>query len=269
MRKDAMAHELRGVVALVTRPAGQGAALAGAIRAAGGEALECPLLEIRSVAVDEALLASVLRTSGTAIFISTNAVSAALAAVRDAGLAWPPALRCLAVGAATRAALRRAGLAAESSEGSAMNSEELLRHPALSDVQGQGIVIFKGEGGRELLAEALRARGARVEERALYTRLLPESAPEALRSLLRLHHVNAFLASSGETLAHLLGLLDRMPAGTVPPEAFFVVPGERVAAEARQRVPAPVVMARNASDAAMLEALLTRVAAPGGKAETS
>ena len=81
--------------------------------------------------------------------------------------------------------------------------------------------------------------------------------------------MNTFLASSGETLAHLLGLLGRMPAGKVPTEACFVVPGERVAAEARQRVPAPVVMARNASDAAMLEALATFAKAPGGKAEHS
>ncbi len=264
-----MGHELRGIVALVTRPAGQGAALASAIRAAGGEALECPLLDILPLPLEAATLARLLTESSTAIFISTNAVAAALAAVREAGLVWPPGLRALAVGSATRDALIRAGIAAQAGEGTAMNSEELLCHPALAQVQGQGILIFKGEGGRELLAEALRARGARVEECALYRRSLPDGASALLETLLDSHRVNTFLASSGETLAHLLGLLGRMPAGKVPTEACFVVPGERVAAEARQRVPAPVVMARNASDAAMLEALATLAKAPGGKAEHS
>ena len=264
-----MGHELRGIVALVTRPAGQGAALASAIRAAGGEALECPLLDILPQPLEAATLARLLTESSTAIFISTNAVAAALAAVREAGLVWPPGLRALAVGSATRDALIRAGIAAQAGEGTAMNSEELLCHPALAQVQGQGILIFKGEGGRELLAEALRARGARVEECALYRRSLPDGASALLETLLDSHRVNTFLASSGETLAHLLGLLGRMPAGKVPTEACFVVPGERVAAEARHRVPAPVVMARNASDAAMLEALATLAKAPGGKAEHS
>ena len=264
-----MGHELRGIVALVTRPAGQGAALASAIRAAGGEALECPLLDILPLPLEAATLARLLTESSTAIFISTNAVAAALAAVREAGLVWPPGLRALAVGSATRDALIRAGIAAQAGEGTAMNSEELLCHPALAKVQGQGILIFKGEGGRELLAEALRARGARVEECALYRRSLPDGASALLETLLDSHRVNTFLASSGETLAHLLGLLGRMPAGKVPTEACFVVPGERVAAEARHRVPAPVVMARNASDAAMLEALATLAKAPGGKAEHS
>ena len=169
-----MGHELRGIVALVTRPAGQGAALASAIRAAGGEALECPLLDILPLPLEAATLARLLTESSTAIFISTNAVAAALAAVREAGLVWPPGLRALAVGSATRDALIRAGIAAQAGEGTAMNSEELLCHPALAQVQGQGILIFKGEGGRELLAEALRARGARVEECALYRRSLPD-----------------------------------------------------------------------------------------------
>jgi uroporphyrinogen-III synthase len=264
-----MGHELRGIVALVTRPAGQGAALASAIRAAGGEALECPLLDILPLPLEAATLARLLDESSTAIFISTNAVAAALAAVREAGLVWPPGLRALAVGSATRDALIRAGIAAEAGEGTAMNSEELLAHTALAQVEGQQILIFKGEGGRELLAEALRARGARVEECALYRRSLPDGAATLLETLLDSHRVNTFLASSGETLAHLLGLLGRMPAGKVPAEACFVVPGERVAAEARHRVPAPVVMARNASDAAMLEALATFAKAPGCKAEHS
>lgn len=261
-----MPHELRGVVALVTRPAGQGDALAAAIRHRGGCALECPLLAIQPLAPDPLALAAQLAQSQIAIFISTNAVFCALAAVRAAGLVWPPSICCLAVGSATREALRREGLAASDAGGEVMNSEELLGHPALAAVTGRRIVVFKGEGGREFLAAELRARGAVVEECALYRRELPGDASAVLERQLDANRINVFLANSGETLANLLGLLGGMPAGKVPDGAVFVVPGERVAAEARWPSQARVVTARNASDAAMLEALEGIAQALGGKA---
>ncbi len=262
-----MPDELRGVVALVTRPAGQGDALAAAIRHRGGRALECPLIAIQPLASDPLALAEQLSQCQIAIFISTNAVSCALAAVRAAGLVWPPAICCLAVGSATRDALRREGLAASDAGGEVMNSEELLRHPALAAASGLRVLVFKGEGGREFLAAGLRARGAVVEECALYRRELPADASVVLERLLDANRVNVFLANSGETLANLLGLLEGMPAGKVPGGAFFLVPGERVAAEARWPSQARVVTARNASDAAMLEALEGIAQALGGKAE--
>jgi uroporphyrinogen-III synthase len=262
-----MPDELRGIVALVTRPAGRGDALAAAIRHRGGRALECPLLAIQPLTSDPPALAEQLAQCQIAIFISTNAVSCALAAVRAAGFIWPPAICCLAVGSATRDALRREGLAASDAGGEVMNSEELLRHPALAQASGLRVLVFKGEGGREFLAAELRARGAVVEECALYRRELPADASVVLERLLDANRVNVFLANSGETLANLLGLLEGMPAGKVPGGAFFLVPGERVAAEARWPSQVRVVTARNASDAAMLEALEGIAQALGGKTE--
>ena len=143
----------------------------------------------------------------------------------------------------------------------------MLPHPALAAASGLRGLVFKGEGGREFLAAGLRARGAVVEECALYRRELPADASVVLERLLDANRVNVFLANSGETLANLLGLLEGMPAGKVPGGAFFLVPGERVAAEARWPSQARVVTARNASDAAMLEALEGIAQALGGKAE--
>lgn len=70
------------------------------------------MLGIRPVAQDPVRLGAILSSCSLAIFVSTNAVSAALRAMREAGLAWPASLGCLAVGTATRDALLRAGLPA-------------------------------------------------------------------------------------------------------------------------------------------------------------
>jgi uroporphyrinogen-III synthase len=135
-----------------------------------------------------------------------------------------------------------------------MNSEELLSSAPLA-AAGQRVLLLRGEGGRTLLAETLRARGAELRECALYRRELPSTAAAALAEALCTRTPDALLAGSGETLGHLLGLLAGMPAGTIPAHALLVVPGARVAAIAAERGGFEVVVADNATDAAMLAAL--------------
>lgn len=268
-----MPGELRGIVALVTRPAGQGEALCAAIRARGGRAVAVPLLGIEPLgerATFPARLQHPLHEYDLAVFVSTNAVAAALAALERTGQRWPPGLVCIAVGQATRAALERAGLPAAGGEGEAMNSEELLAHPLLASPRGLRVLLVKGEGGRDLIATTLRARGAAVEACPLYRRVDAAPAPADFGSMLRAEGINTLLANSVETLERLLGLLAGVPAGTIPREGTcFVVPGERVADAARGRVPGRLVVARNASDAAMLEALAGIAGAAGEQTETA
>ena len=112
-----MGGALQGIRALVTRPAGQAGPLVAAIRAAGGEAHEFPLLEV--VALEErdaqarAAVDDVLDRLGTfdaAIFISTNAVRVLLARLADSARTWPAQLQCFAIGSATAQCLREAGI---------------------------------------------------------------------------------------------------------------------------------------------------------------
>ena len=257
-----MAGALRGIRALVTRPAGQAGPLVAAIRAAGGEACEFPLLEIVPLTPADATATAVvadtlarLDTFDAAIFISTNAVRALLARLAALGRRWPARTPCYAIGRSTARSLREAGIACESAAAT-MDSEELLAHPALAAVAGRRIVIFKGVGGRELLARSLAGRGAAVTECALYRRRLPPAASrETLRALLAAEGINVVLLSSAEALTGLLRLPGAGAAGTIPADLTLVTPGERVAAAARDAGFAAVVPAANATDAAMLAAL--------------
>jgi len=269
-----MAGELAGLHVLVTRPAGQGEALCAAIRARGGEAVALPMIEIvplgpgdeAAAAIDAALRS--LADVDVAIFVSTNAVRQCFARLRAAALEWPARTRCFAIGPATAAALGQEGVRAPSGI-VATNSEELLERAELQVLRGQRVLLLKGVGGRDLLAARLRERGATVTECALYRRATPPVDPGALAELVRAQAIDVFHASSGEGLENLLGLLRRMPAGTIVPHAVFVVPGARVARLAAGVAPAAVEIAANAGDAAMLAALERVAQARRARAESS
>ena len=156
------AAPLSGVRVLITRPRAQAEVLAGAIRREGGEPLVWPLIDIQPVR-DPARLDATLATLDRfdlAIFISPNAVQQALARIAQLGRSWPPALAIAAIGNGTAQALAAHGLAAAIVPRARFDSEGLLAEPALQSVPGRRIVILRGEGGREQLADTLRARGA-------------------------------------------------------------------------------------------------------------
>ena len=127
--------------------------------------------------------------------------------------------------------------------------------PALQRVAGSKVVIFRGLGGRTLLAEKLRARGAQVSYCELYRRCLPEAAAAQLsHSDLGAVAGDMISVHSGETLLNL----DRVITATGRPQLRrlpLLVPGQRVAALGREKGFAELISAENATDAAMLSAL--------------
>ena len=91
---------------------------------------------------------------------------------------WPARLRAFAPGPGTAAALAAAGIHDVTIPATTFDSEGLLALPALSQVAGKRIAIFRGEGGRDLLGDTLRARGALVDYVDCYRRAAPRSGAE-------------------------------------------------------------------------------------------
>lgn len=81
-------------------------------------------------------------------------------------------------------------------------SEALLALPSLQRVDQQKILIVAGKGGRDLLADTLRERGARVTRAAVYQRIY---RPPDVAGIARLTSGNyqALIVTSGELLQHL------------------------------------------------------------------
>jgi uroporphyrinogen-III synthase len=246
---------LAGVRVLVTRPREQAGNLARLIEADGGEAFVFPALEIAPVA-DPSALERILARLGEfdlAIFVSANAVRHGLA--RHPAPALPHGLRIAAVGEATARALRGQGVDEVLLPSARFDSEALLALPELQAMAGRRVVIFRGEGGRELLADALRARGARVEHAECYRRVKPASDPAPLLGRLRDGALDIATVTSVETLDNLLLLAGE--AGAAPLKRLpVVVVSERIARACQAAGFAqPALVSRAASDEAIVERL--------------
>ena len=205
-----MSRPLAGKRILVTRPAAQAATLAALIEGQGGEAICFPLLTIAPADNAQPLLQAIdhLDDYALAIFISPNAVDFSVPQML-ARRPWPAALQAAAIGPGTVAQLAGHGIGPVIAPAQRFDSEALLERPELQAerVAGQKVLILRGNGGRELLAETLAARGARVDAVACYQRSAV-TGKEPLLSLLRNNRLDALTLSSSEGLHALLALLD-------------------------------------------------------------
>ena len=205
------AGPLAGKTIVVTRPRAQAGPLAEAIAALGGEPLIFPLLEIASATDPQPLATAVARLAdySLAVFISPNAVDYSLPAILARG-PWPAGLQPAAVGQGTVKALAAHGIAGCVAPRERFDSEALLELPELAAgrVVGKRVAIFRGDGGRELLAETLRARGAEVDCITCYRRSGPADGVAPLLAAWRAGKLDALTVSSSEGLRYLVDLLD-------------------------------------------------------------
>jgi len=197
---------LAGIGVLVTRPEHQSQRLAELIRSLGGEPLLFPAMEI--VAQPDAATAPVLKRLAQfdlAIFTSPNAARLAMQRIAQAG-SLPAGLRVAALGPGTAAELKKSGVREMITPEADFDSEALL--DALSGLQfaGKSVVILRGQGGRELLGESLRQRGAEVEYVECYRRARPGHDLAELMPLWQQGRLRACLATSSEIVINLFDM---------------------------------------------------------------
>jgi len=187
---------------LVTRPAQQCRPLCRLIEDRGGTAIPWPAIEIDPHDPDPDTLTALttIGASDLAVFVSRNAVAHGARL-----LAGPVMPRVAAIGPSTLRALEAAGLSCDL-RSTGFDSEALLAHPDLEDMSGRQAFIFRGTGGRELLGEALLARGARVRYIEVYRRRPRTSTAEQRADLLRRWaggEIDVYTATSVEILEAL------------------------------------------------------------------
>ena len=250
-----MSQPLLGRRILVTRPAAQSATLAQCITDQGGEAVLFPLLEIRPVDDLAPLDAAIahLEDYAMAVFISPNAVEYSVPRVLERR-AWPSQLLAAAIGPGTTAPLSRYGIDGVVAPAARFDFEGVLELAAFQSerVSGKRVLILRGNGGRELLADSLRQRGAVVDCVTCYRRSAPLDG-SALLSRLRNNALDALTISSSEGLRNLVALLDTEASDRLRRLPIFV-PHPRIAEVATESGLSNVVLTGPA-DAGILESL--------------
>jgi uroporphyrinogen-III synthase len=219
---------------MVTRPAQQAGELAAMIGAAGGEAILFPVLEIRDVEDLKPLLAIVARLDefDFAVFISPNAVNKAMNLI-TAHRALPPGLLCAAIGRGGVKELARFGVTNAIAPARRFDSEAVLELPELQEIRGKRVVIFRGEGGRELLGDTLKARGARVEYAECYRRGTPNLDAAPLLKAWARNELDAVTVTSSEGLRNLYEMIGALGRQWLRKTPVFV-PHPRIAEVARE-----------------------------------
>jgi uroporphyrinogen-III synthase len=222
---------------IITRPRAQGEALAPRVAALGREVVVLPLLDISPLPDQQSLKAALARLHQYALvaFVSPNAVDAAFAHIPQ----LPGGVVLAVLGEGSRVALEQHGV----NDGNATivsppdpahsDSEHLLAALQLGSLRGKRVLIVRGESGRELLADALRAAGACVDTLAAYRRAVPAlTAALAAQLTTLLARPNDWVVTSSEALRGLMDLVAQLgPESPVVKmrHQHLIVPHARIA----------------------------------------
>ena len=145
----------------------------------------------------------------------------------------PAGLQIAAIGRGSSKELKHFGVTDIIAPTARFDSENLLEMPEMQAVQGKRVVIFRGDGGREVLGDTLIARGAQVEYAECYRRSRPDvPAGNLLRQWSR-NEINAVTVTSSEGLRNLYDMLGKLGRQWLKSTPVFV-PHERILAVAHE-----------------------------------
>ena len=197
---------LIGIVIAITRPIDQAKKLSALITDAGGTPILFPLIEITPLIYYSQFEAVIqhINDYDWAIFISSNAVQNGMPRLIKHGI--PHTLKFAAIGPVTATELQNFGVKEVLVPKDRFDSESLLTMPEMTSVAGKKILIVRGVGGRDVLADTLKARGAQVTFAECYQRINPQTNCDLLAQLYAEKKLHGIVITSSEAMRHLLNL---------------------------------------------------------------
>ena len=148
-----------------------------------------------------------IKTYQHIIFISTNAVHFFLERVKKLSLQIPKNLKFSSIGPTTKLLLQKKLSVDVHSPIKTFDSEHLLKEKIYNNVEGQKILIIRGEGGRETLKNALEEKGGIVNYGECYVRKYVDIDLIQLKNDLVNYHHQFILFSSTNSAKHFIDQL--------------------------------------------------------------
>lgn len=247
--------QLKGINILVTRPAHQSAFLADGIRAVGGNPILFPVLEITDVKDSTPLIKLINRLDefDWAIFVSPNAVNKAMSFMAKQRT-LPSHLKIAAVGRGSADTLKNYDVNEVLTPTGHSDSEALLKREELQNMTGKRVVIFRGNGGRQLLGDTLTQRGAMVEYAECYQREKPNVDISPLLAAWLQGEIHAVIITSSEGLHNLFDIMGELGQQLLKSTPVFTV-HERIAQTAKGLGVEKVIKTSSTGDEGLLESL--------------
>lgn len=207
---------LSGLSIAITRPVDQAKKLSALVSEAGGTPVLFPLIKIAAL-TDYSVFESTIQAIHDydwAIFISSNAVQNGMPRLAKQGI--PAHLKFAAIGPVTAGELQSFGVnqvltplshVQDGDESKVrFDSESLLALPEMHAMHHKKVMIFRGIGGRDVLAETLKARGATVTFAECYQRINPQTNCDLLANLYHEKKLHGIVITSSEAMRYLLDL---------------------------------------------------------------
>jgi len=200
---------LAGKTVVVTRARAQASDLSAALELMGAQAIELPVIRIAPVTASPELDGAIADIGGydIVIFTSANGVEEMAARMAERGLdarSLRPEQVVVAIGPATATALAGHGIRADVVP-ERFVGEAVLDALASTPVEGRRVLIARARDARPVIADGLRARGAQVDDVAVYETLAERPPDEVIEQAL---DADIITFTSSSTVTNTLDLLD-------------------------------------------------------------
>ena len=225
---------LAGRTVVITRARAQGSDLAGQLEALGADVIEMPVIRIAPAVatpeIDAALGA--LGEYDIVVLSSANGVDALAGLMAERGMD-ARSLRAdqlvAAVGPATAAALSRHGIRADVVPARFV-AEAMVEALEAVPMEGRRVLIARAQGARPVVADALRARGAVVDDVVVYETVAERPPAEVLEQAL---DADIITFTSSSTVTNTLAVLDDAQRARLASGPLVVTIGPVTSATAR------------------------------------
>ncbi len=238
---------------LITRPAEQGQKLAQQLRNFGLNSTCQPLFDYTakdSAAVIKTHLANHFSPKAEPILIFISVAAVTFANKTSPLTHWSHS-KVIAVGTATQAALATLNIQAICPE--QHTSEGVLALPELNTRHLPPIIIVRGNGGREHLAQTLSKRGAKVSYIESYQRVW-RTLPQQCAQQWQANGVNCIVITSNSLLTYTVSLFAN-DENYWKNKCLWIVASQRIADNAKTLDLKNVINAHGANDEAVMAAL--------------